>query len=309
MIIVGVNDDRSIVRVASSEGVSIYCPINGRISFFNSPYPAHKAYTAIDIYPNREFNSAAPSPVFGEIREIRKVACPEKSSFKSTNYDYVILIRSMENPEYWVKILHLEPLVKVGDIVRAGDRLGKLLRSGFFDYWTDPHIHVEIRKPEDPIRARGGLKLKRELINLSEGCNAEIEELRGIVIETKPEYALMLPEGDLKHGIPVEVCEEMGLIDGGIPHYGFFGVHIECNDRALQGGPVKLCGTKIGVIESTYSDAYIIRCLNQIFRVKNVPVRLSFYLYLSRPLIKIILERPNKPKLEKFEEVSVTIFG
>ncbi|MEM2320755.1 MAG: hypothetical protein QXS79_02580 [Candidatus Bathyarchaeia archaeon] len=303
------NENGRIIKVASSEGVSIYCPREGKFSLFNSPYPAHKAYTAIDIYPNRDFGLTALSPVLGEIKEIREVACPEKNSFKSTRttYDYVILMHSLENPKYWVKILHLEPLVKVGDIVRVGEEMGILLRSGFFDYWTDPHIHIEVRNPSDPIRARGGLKLKREIVNLNEDNNVRVEELRGVIVELKPEYALMLLDGDLKYGIPVEVCGKRGLIDGGVPHYGFFGVHIEHENKTLQSGPVKLCGAEIGIIEHTYSDAYLIRCLNQTFKVKNAPVKLSFYLYLSKPLVKIILEKPGKPKLEKFEEISVTI--
>lgn len=35
--------------VAASEGVNIYCPKDGR-SPLNSPYPAHRSYTDIDIY-------------------------------------------------------------------------------------------------------------------------------------------------------------------------------------------------------------------------------------------------------------------
>lgn len=302
-------NNRFMVKVASSEGVSICCPEGGRISFFNSPYPAHKVYTAIDIYPSSGFGSTAPSPVSGKIREIRKVACPEKSSFKSTNYDYAILIQSLENPAYWIKILHLEPLVKAGDIVRVGDDLGRLIRSGFFDYWTDPHMHVEVRKPEDPIRARGGLKLRRELVDLTRNCSSEIGEIRGVIIELKTEYALMLPNGNLRHGIPIEICGKKGLIDGGIPHYGFFGVHTERGDTALQNAPVKLCGVNIGVVERTFSDACVVRCSDRIFKVKNIPVRLSFYLYLSRPLVKIILGEHGRPELKKFEEVSITISG
>jgi hypothetical protein len=49
----------------------------------------------------------------------------------------------------------------VGDVVEVGKPLGILLRSGFFDFWTDPHIHVEVRSPSDPIRAMGGFMLER----------------------------------------------------------------------------------------------------------------------------------------------------
>lgn len=290
-----------MIKVASSEGVSIYCPEKGRFSFFNSPYPAHRAHTAIDIYPYREFGSAAPSPVSGEVKEIRRVACPEKSSFKCSAYDYVILLKSLENPERCIKILHLEPLVKVGDTVNVGDNLGTLLRSGFFDYWTDPHIHVEIRDPLDPIRARGGFKIEREIFSSPDAD--EIGELRGVIVKSKPEYALMLLDIELKHGIPVRVGEEIGFIDGGIPHYGFFGVHIFSTETPSS-NLVKFCNVDIGVIEHIYSDACVARCINKVFRVKGSPVKLSFYLYLSKPLVKII-SNDAKLRLEEFEEVSV----
>ncbi|MEM2454469.1 MAG: hypothetical protein ABIM44_06565 [candidate division WOR-3 bacterium] len=295
-----------MVKVASSEGVSIYCPEGGKFSFFNSPYPAHGACAAIDVYPSRDFGSVAPSPVSGEVKEIRRVACPEKNSFKSSNYDYVILLQSLENPKRWIKILHLEPVVGVGDIINVGDDLGILLRSGFFDYWTDPHIHIEIRDPLDPIRARGGFKIKRSIFNSPNQAD-NIEELRGIIVESKMEYALMVLDKELKYGVPVKVDEEIGFIDGGIPHYGFFGIHIfsETPHKSL----VKFCDINIGVIEHVYPNMCVARCLNQVFKVKNLPVKLSFYLYLSKPLIKIIPGEIGKLKLERFEEASIIISG
>ncbi|MEM1838239.1 MAG: hypothetical protein QXH38_02035 [Candidatus Bathyarchaeia archaeon] len=297
---------RVMVKIASSGGVSIYCPRDGRFSFFNSPYPAHRTYTAIDIYLNEDFGSIAPSPVSGEVKLIRRVACPEKKSFKSTNYDYVILMQSLENPKLWVKILHLEPLINVGDAVKVGDNLGALLRSGFFDYWTDPHMHVEIREPSDPIRARGGLRLKRNFTFNGENIGA-VEEMRGVIVGLKPEYALMALDGDLMYGVPVEVCGEIGLIDGGIPHYGFFGVHIENEEKVSRGSSVKLCGREIGVVEHIHSGACVARCLNKSFEAKGVSVKLSFYLYLSRPLVKIIPNGSHRPRLEMLEEVSIAI--
>lgn len=302
------DDGHVMVKIASSGGVSIYCPKDGRFSFFNSPYPAHRAYTAIDIYSNKDFGSIAPSPVSGEVKLIRRVACPERKSFKSTDYDYVILIQSLENPKLWVKILHLEPLIDVGDTVNVGDNLGILLRSGFFDYWTDPHIHVEIREPSDPIRARGGLRLKKNF-TFNRGDIEVVEEMRGVIVGLKPEYALMALDGDLRHGLPVEVCGEIGLIDGGIPHYGFFGAHLENEERVSWGDSVKLCGREIGVVEQIHSGACVARCLGRSFKVKGAPVKLSFYLYLSRPLVKIIPNGSRRLTLEMFEEVSIIISG
>lgn len=300
---------RDMVKVASSEGVSIYCPREGKYSFFNSPYPAHRAHTAIDIYPNRAFGSVAPSPVSGEVRVIRRVACPEKETFKSTSYDYVILIQSLENPGVWVKILHVEPLVEVGGKVDAGDDLGVLLRSGFFDFWTEPHIHVEVRRPSDPIRARGGLILERETGVPGDGDCAELEELRGVVVEARAEYALMLLDEEVTYGVPVRIYGCRGIIDGGIPHYGFFGVHVSGGSEPLRGARVELCGTDIGIVEWAYGDAYLARCLNKTFMVGCTPVRLSFYLHPQKPLVKIIPYGLGELRLKKSEEVRVRILG
>ncbi|MGB9959992.1 MAG: hypothetical protein ACPLKQ_05680 [Candidatus Bathyarchaeales archaeon] len=63
--------------VACSEGVTVYCPENSKFSFFNSPYPAHRACSAVDVYCESLFGGVAPSPVYGEVVGIRKVSCPE----------------------------------------------------------------------------------------------------------------------------------------------------------------------------------------------------------------------------------------
>lgn len=292
-----------MLRVASSEGVSIYCPEDGRFSLFNSPYPAHKSYSAIDIYPGRGFGSISPSPVSGEVKKILRVLCPEKAIFKSTGYDYVILLQSSENPNAWIKILHIEPLVEVSEAIKAGDDLGVLLRSGFFDYWTDPHLHLEVRDPSDPIRARGGFRINVE--GLCGGRHMDVGGLRGSLVSVREEYFLVAPEGELRYGVPVSVDGELGFIDGGIPHYGYFGIHTL--GETPSSGIVRLCGVEIGAVESARSKACIARLLRPSFRVGSVPVRLSFYLYPSRPLIKVIPERGCRLPPSGSGEITISI--
>ncbi len=288
--------------VAYSEGITFYCPENSKFSFFNSPYPAHTACTAVDVYSANFFGSVAPSPVHGKVVGIRKVKCPEPS-FECSSFDYVILLQSSENFERHVKILHVEPAVEVGDVVKPGDQLGFLLRSGFFDFWTEPHIHIEVRNPSDPIRARGGLKFER--LMAVENFEAELEELRGVIVESKREYSLLALNGAFNHGIPVRVGEEMGLLDGGIPHYKWFGVHI--STQPPLNSVVKLCGAKIGTVKALYSKMCAAQCSDLTFKINGKTVNLGFYLHLSKPLVKIIPKSIGELELEKFEEVAFAI--
>ncbi|MEM3055348.1 MAG: M23 family metallopeptidase, partial [Candidatus Bathyarchaeia archaeon] len=219
-------------------------------------------------------------------------------------FDYVILLQSSENFEKHIKILHVKPTVKVGDVVKPGDQLGFLLRSGFFDFWTEPHMHIEVRKPSDPIRARGGLKFER--LMAIENFETKPEELRGVVFESKREYSLLVLHGTFNHGIPVRVGEEMGLLDGGIPHYKWFGVHMASSQPPLN-SVVKLCGAKIGTVKALYSKMCASQCSDLTFKINGKPVSLGFYLHLSKPLVKIIPKSIGALKLEKFDEVAIAI--
>lgn len=294
--------EENMKQVASSEVVTVHCSKNGKFSFFNSPYPAHTACSAVDIYFGSTFGSVASSPVHGKVVGIKKVDCPEQS-FECSSYDYVILLQSIENFERQIKILHVEPVVEVGTVVKPGDPLGFLLRSGFFDFWTEPHIHVEVRNPSDPIRARGGLKFER-LMSI-ETFYADLDELSGVVVESKREYALLALNGNFKNGIPVRVDGEGGVLDGGIPHYKWFGVHM-LGQPSLN-GVVKLCGAKIGTVKTVYSNMCAAQCEDLTFKINGKPVNLAFYLHFSKPLVKVIPNRLGELELEKFEEVSITI--
>ncbi|MGB9854865.1 MAG: hypothetical protein ACPLRY_08720, partial [Candidatus Bathyarchaeales archaeon] len=278
--------------VAYSEGVTVYCPENSKFSFFNSPYPAHTAYSAVDIYSVNAFGGAAPSPVNGKVVGIRKVNCPEQN-FECSSIDYVILLQSNENLERQIKILHIEPTVEVGDVVKPGDQLGFLLRSGFFNFWTEPHIHIEVRNPSDPIRARGGLKFER-LIAIKD-FEVEPKELSGVIVESKREYSMLALNSTFNHGIPVRVGEEMGLLDGGIPHYKWFGVHM--SSQPPLNSVIKLCGAKMGIVKALYANMCVAQCSDLTFKINGKPVNLGFYFHLSKPLVKIIPNSIGELKL------------
>ena len=290
--------------IASSGGVNIYCPEEGRYSFFNSPYPMHRLCAGVDVYPGGTFGDAAPSPVHGKVIKVRMVKCPQGKGFRSSDRDYVILLQSLENAERWIKILHVEPFVKVGDNVEPGAELGNLIRSGFFDFWTDAHIHVEGRKPSDPIRARGGFKIERLIeVDISE---TNPKDLTGMVIESKPEYSLVTLDEKLEQGVGVDLDGKVGILDAGIPHYGWIGVHT--NSSHPVGRAVRLCGKEIGTVTHTYSDMCVAKCCDPVFTLKGKQIRLSLYLYVnSAPLVKIIPPQPGSLNLERSERVTVSI--
>ena len=293
-----------MVRIASSSGVSIYCPADGKFSFFNSPYPAHRAFAGVDIYPNRGFGEDAPSPVSGEVLAVRRVSCPRGRGFKGSESDYVILIRSLENPDRVVKILHVNPVVESGDVIKHGQTIGVLIRSGYFDFWTDPHIHVEVRYPHDPIRARGGLMIDR-VMEVPRDVEP-IEEIRGVVVKACPEYIMISLNVDSEFGLSADVDGSASFLDAGIPHYGWLGVHLDGTLRV--GGVVRLCGFPIGVIEATHHGMGLSKCGKFRILLEGVEVGLSLHLYPRlKPLLKVVPYRLGAIKCELGEEVSLVI--
>ncbi|MEM3550510.1 MAG: hypothetical protein QXN87_01070 [Candidatus Bathyarchaeia archaeon] len=289
--------------VASSQNVSIHCPENGRFSFFNSPYPAHRLCSAVDIYtPTRNFGCEAYAPVSGEVIGLRAVGHFQRRFFECSDRDYVMLIRSLENPNVVVKILHVKPNVNVGDFVSAGEKFGTLLRSGFFDFWTDPHIHLEVRNPSDPLRVRGAYKIDRAF---------KMEDIKvlgkfaGEVVECNPEYSLIAFKEDLTFGIPVMIGDCMGILDGGIPHYGFFGVHLERLKPIMAGEEVKLCGETLGRVASVLGDTCLVSVNPLRFTVNGVEVGLSLYLNLSKTFLKIVPRKVGELNLKMGDEVRI----
>ncbi|WP_375335553.1 hypothetical protein [Halorussus sp. MSC15.2] len=221
-----------------------------RFSLYNSPYAAHDEGCAIDLYPHegdwRETGdggtreTAAPSPVAGEVVATRTVSAPSKDY--AVEHDHLIVV---ETGEYLARILHVEPAVEPGDEVALGDSLGEMVRSGFFAPWVDNHIHLGFRSLDaNPYRASGSLPVE---------IAPEVElagvawDGRGTVVAAGETYAVLdAPDhptpGERFAGIS---AESGGILDGGLPHYDGGGI--------LRGtgrdGPVSLAGRRVGTAE------------------------------------------------------------
>jgi len=263
-------------------GVRVHCPREGRFSLFNSPYPGHRLKTGIDVYPSLEFGGAAPSPVEGEVLKVRHVKAPRGRGFTDAGYDAVTLLRPADNPGVVVKMLHVDTALSIGDHVDLGMELGTLLRSGYYGWGTSPHIHLEVREPSDPLRARGG-----HPVHVLKGfADAEpTEEIAGEVVWSQPEYALMRlsPRGA---GLTGLLDGEPGVIDGGIPYYGWLGFHTE---RPTI-GTVGLLGQPIADVREVKDGAAIADTRGFSFTLDGEPL-LGLSLYLTptpEPVVKIL---------------------
>lgn len=285
------------LKIAESMGIPIYVDSKGFISFFNSPYYAHRELRAIDVYSAaRRYGEAGYSPVNGKVTYIRPFTTPEPRFFNGSSKDWIIALKSNSNPRLCVRILHLKPLVEVGERVEVGDEIGVYLRTGHFDFWTDPHIHVEVRDPDNLVRARGGYRLT--LIGVP-GDPHIVEDSSLNVSKALRNYVLFRPKRGLCKvgrfwGLGCRVGGTFGVLDGGLPHYGFGGVHLISN-AVKVGEPVWLGNVKVGTVEAVF---------DRVARFKSAPIKvkmgkhqmrgLSLYLNLNRNgELKLIPHKPN----------------
>lgn len=200
-----------------------------RFSLYNSPYPAHESGCAIDLYPGTD---AARSPVSGVVRSTRTVRCPPKPY--ATADDHLVLV---DCGEHVARILHVDPDVEAGDDLTVGDRLGTLIRSGFFGRWVDNHIHLGFRRPEENLqRASGSLPIDIEVPVTGLEWDGT-----GQVIEAGPTHVLLdspVTDGGSRF---TALADDDGVpLDGGLVHYSGGGT------LSPAEGERSLLGTTIG---------------------------------------------------------------
>ncbi len=270
-----------MVPVVESMGVRLHCPMTGRYAFYNSPYPSHKENASVDIYPDDGFGGEAQSPVDGEIVLIRRVKAPAGHGFVASDHDTVMLIKNSDNPETVTKLLHIDPLLDVGVKVSVGEPVGTTLRSGYYGWGTSPHIHVDVRSPDDPIRARGGYSL-----NMIEAPSPKpLEEIVGEVTHIQPEFALMRLEKDAI-GLAGTVNGEPAILDGGIPYYGWLGAHLS---EPPASGTIELTSVPIADITQSFKHSCKAECRNFHFTANKKPIMgISLTLWPNHsPLVKL----------------------
>ena len=199
------------IEIGEYKDITLRLPKNTPYSFFNSPYPAHRERGAVDVY----FPSEALFPCErGEVIEIKYFKSPKVREDASSREPLILAgLR-----EIFLKILHVEPRVKVGEKLYLGDPLGDIIVSGYLYHWSDPHAHFELRPKNDPYRARGTIPITPIFSTPAKGSLSF--EFR--VVEIKEHYVFAKTIG----GEPSlgAIGNSSFCVDGGIPHYGYYGM-------------------------------------------------------------------------------------
>jgi hypothetical protein len=268
-------------KIARHGDIDLFAPPNSRFSFLKSPYAAHKTYSAVDIYYGT-FGSVALSPVDGEIIEISSFDTP--TPFKGRDFtEYLIAIRQ---GKYVIKIIHIKPLVSEGEKISKGDTIGTFIKNGYFIFWNDPVMHVEVRKPDDYRRASNDLHLTPE-IKWSRLSSSKTLELECRVEEVRKNYSLLTADHQTC-GDVMGYSIDGGFIDGYIPlsgEDGFFGII----------KPEGFFHSEICSFEVITNDT-IMRC-------KGIGFSLSF----TEPRIKVIPEKYGDILLSVGQKVNIRI--
>jgi hypothetical protein len=302
-----------LLPIAQVDDVTVSAPEAGCISFYNSPYYPHTSGAAVDIYVPSRWHDFAPSPVEGRVAQIYEFTPPKSGPFPVPKREHLLILKSSGTPSRYTRLLHVAPSVKVGDRIAVGDDLGRLIRSGFFNFWTDPHIHVDVRGDSNLLRAKGSLPLHP----FSDGT--AVQDFKGDVFEglevasITPDYALLRTRHAARlsglWGVPCTVGEDTGLLDGGIPHYSCGGVYLPSSHTVTVGEPVRLGATLIGWVTRLQGTMAYFRGTPLAIHVNQTQIRgLSLYLFLSdQKTIKILPKAPHKMPLQRGESVSLSL--
>lgn len=219
-------------KVGSAAGIDLFAPADAYFSYFNSPYIGHKQGASIDIYPSHEeWGGPAYSPIAGQIIRVKKMRMGKERVFPSDEADFGIAI-APEGSNDIVRILHCAPEVDEGMTVEAGQRLGSLIRSRYFDYWTGPHYHIEIMNARDFGRSTKSYLLNVELAPVQQKQQESASELECLITRVTDDVIIAFTDdspivisGDLVgHAAYCGSNRRHGILDAGVPHYSHGGI-------------------------------------------------------------------------------------
>jgi hypothetical protein len=302
-----------MLKIATAEKVNIYAPKESYISFFNSPYYAHRENLAIDIYPTRDNPPiTAYSPVTGRIKKIYTFNPPTPKFFNGPSVEHLIILQAKTRSDVHIRLLHIDSTVKVGKAIAIGDELGTIVRSGFYHFWTAPHLHVEVRKKANLIRAKGS----EPIIPTIEETKTKDNRLSNFatfeVTLIEKNYGLLKSGEDSKigriYGIGCTVGSDWGILDGGIPHYPFGGVYLRSMHSVKVGDSVKLGSIILGTVRKVFKNLAFFKRRSLIAYINETRIRgISVFLnFITRKVIKIIPMIPNQFQLVTGDTAQLT---
>jgi hypothetical protein len=203
----------------------------------------------------------------------------------------MIILKSQINPQLSIRLLHVQPEVSVGTKLCVGDHLGKYVRSGYFNFWTDPHVHIEIRKPQNLIRARGGFPMKRipNKQRTDETLNVPSPTYFPLQVTSIQENYLFAKSPNMVRigpfwGIESHVKEQSGILDGGIPQYGYGGIHLNSTTRIQKNDPVSIGDIILGHVIKIASTFALFKTSSIEVQINNRLLRgFTAFLHLQKP--------------------------
>ncbi len=287
-----------MIKISESQGVNIYAYEKGFFSFTNSPYYAHKKALAIDIYPPRESKEAL-SPVEGKIVLIKPI---------SSGMDYVTVIEPEGRKDVCIKILHVKPSLNVGESIKPGDYFGKIVWSPFYNFWTDYHLHIEVRPASDPLRASGGFELDMTPI-IKNMVSSRTQRKKNNILtfkvkSVKENYVLLNGKFIQTHQSPpfmIKLGDFIGYLDGGIPHYGHGALigegELPNNER------LTIFGIRMNL--DYYTDNYIHFSYENRRILVNGEIYRGMSVYINDEFLKLIPLKLGKTNLDEGEEVII----
>lgn len=250
----------------------IYIAGGDYFSMTNSPYPPHIVGYAADIYPKYPYLPAEK----GVVTRVISFPAPRNRP-DAEKEDYVI---NIDLGRHALKILHVRPSVKPGDKLYLGDQLGELIISGYLRPWSDPHMHIEIRKKGDELRALGSLHLKptQELIKelSTTPCT---EEINPTIHEWHGTYGIGKIEGRACVRIGTQEC----TLDAGLPHYTLGGAL--CT-KPPTSETATMKGTKVAEVIARKDNGYTI--LHFTAALEASPALLGLGTYLLTNKVKLV---------------------
>jgi hypothetical protein len=301
------------LQVAKVGKVKLYAPKDGYISFFNSPYYAHKKNLGLDIYPSSKNPLTAYSPVTGRVKKIYNFTPPTPKYFEAQQAEQLIILESKVSSKIHIRLLHIDSELEVGEFISVGDELGTIVRSGFFNFWTTPHIHVEVRKKGNLIRAKGSEPIIPYINGKRIRDTREINDAILHVISVEENYILAKSGEPSRiggiYGLGCTLGRDLGILDGGIPYYPFGGAYITSNNLVKMDDNVKLGSVILGKV---------VRVLKNLAVFKRIPLRayingthirgISVFLsFRAQGLVKLIPMTPNELPLVPGETIQLTL--
>ena len=270
-------------KIAGHDEVDIYAPDNSRFSFMKSPYAAHKTNSAVDIYYGC-FGNEALSPVDGKVIDIRSFDTPTPFKDRDSK-EYLIAI---QQGKYVVKIIHIEPDISIGEEISIGERIGTFIKNGYFIFWNDPVMHVEVRDPHNYLRASNDHELSPNIAwrSLPDGKKVEFE---CVVEEVNENYSLLYA--------PFQTC---GIIRGFAIDGGFIDGYISSNGEDHFFGILKpgvFFRPEVFVLEITKENRSV-RCSGIAF---------SLSLSFNEPRIKLIPEKYGDKPLFPGDKIKILL--